>query len=331
MIVTRTTGERVETECARTSYLASGMELRRKGVLGGVLRIGRLPALDQPIVLKKGDSMVLSNKLRLGRGPEVRDDGRVPRPATINCTIPEVLGDIKAGERVWFDDGKIGGVIKNVADSEATIEITQAGAAGSKLRSNKGINLPDSDLSIAALTPKDIEDLQVVAEQADIVGMSFVRSPGDVEALEAQLAQLGRPDIGIMLKIETRKAFDNLPFLVLAAMRRPAAGVMIARGDLAVECGYERMAEIQEEILWVCEAAHMPVVWATQVLESLAKKGLPSRAEITDAAMGERAECVMLNKGPHLCEAVEALDDILQRMQDHQVKKSAMLRILKRW
>ncbi|MFZ1121411.1 MAG: pyruvate kinase [Candidatus Binataceae bacterium] len=331
MIVTRTTGGRVETECARTSYLASGMELRRKGVLGGVLRIGRLPALDQPIVLKKGDSMVLSNKLRLGRGPEVRDDGRVPRPATINCTIPEVLGDIKAGERVWFDDGKIGGVIKNVADSEATIEITQAGAAGSKLRSNKGINLPDSDLSIAALTPKDIEDLQVVAEQADIVGMSFVRSPGDVEALEAQLAQLGRPDIGIMLKIETRKAFDNLPFLVLAAMRRPAAGVMIARGDLAVECGYERMAEIQEEILWVCEAAHMPVVWATQVLESLAKKGLPSRAEITDAAMGERAECVMLNKGPHLCEAVEALDDILQRMQDHQVKKSAMLRILKRW
>ena len=161
--------------------------------------------------------------------------------------------------------------------------------------------------------------------------MSFVRSPGDVESLVAHLLRLGRPDIGILLKIETRQAFDNLPLLVLAAMRRPAAGVMIARGDLAVECGYERMAEIQEEILWVCEAAHMPVVWATQVLESLAKKGLPSRAEITDAAMGERAECVMLNKGPHLCDAVGALDDILRRMQDHQIKKSAMLRRLKRW
>ena len=222
------------------------------------MRVGRLPTLDQPIVLKKGDTMVLSNKLRLGRGPEVSEDGQVLRPATINCTIPEIFGDIKAGERVWFDDGKIGGVMKNVADSEATIEITHAGAAGSKLRSNKGINLPDSDLSIAALTPKDIEDLQVVAEQADIVGMSFVRSPGDVEALEAQLAQLGRPDIGIMLKIETRKAFDNLPFLVLAAMRRPAAGVMIARGDLAVECGYERMAEIQEEILWYARRPTCP-------------------------------------------------------------------------
>jgi pyruvate kinase len=114
-------------------------------------------------------------------------------------------------------------------------------------------------------------------------------------------------------------------------MQSAAAGVMIARGDLAVECGFERMAEIQEEILWVCEAAHMPVVWATQVLENLAKTGQPSRAEITDAAMGERAECVMLNKGPFLCDAVATLDDILQRMQGHQIKKSAMLRKLERW
>jgi pyruvate kinase len=269
--------------------------------------------------------------LRAGRGSELDGEGRLVRPATINCTIPEILRDLKAGERVWFDDGKIGGVIKQVAGSEATIEITQAGAAGAKLRGNKGVNLPDSELSIASLTPKDLDDLKVVAEYADIVGMSFVRSPADVEVLDAHLERLGRPDIGLLLKIETRQAFDNLPSLVLTAMRRPAAGVMIARGDLAVECGYERMAEIQEEILWVCEAAHMPVVWATQVLESLAKKGLPSRAEITDAAMGERAECVMLNKGPHLCDAVEALGDILERMQDHQVKKTAMLRKLRRW
>jgi pyruvate kinase len=330
IVVTGRTGEYVETECVRTSYLASGMELRCKGGSDGIMRVGRLPALEQPIVLRKGDTVVLSDQLPLAGGSELDEDGGVLRPPTITCTIPEILGDIKAGERVWFDDGKIGGVIKKVADSEATIEITHAAAAGSKLRSNKGINLPDSDLSIASLTTKDLEDLQVVAEQADI-GMSFVRTPADVEALEAHLARLGRPDIGIMLKIETRQAFDNLPFLVLAAMRRAAAGVMIARGDLAVECGYERMAEIQEEILWVSEAAHIPVVWATQVLESLAKKGLPSRAEITDAAMGERAECVMLNKGPHLCDAVAALDDILQRMQGHQIKKSAMLRKLNRW
>ena len=88
------------------------------------------------------------------------------------------------------------------------------------------------------------------------------------------------------------------------------------------------MAEVQEEILWICEAAHMPVIWATQVLENLTKEGVPSRAEITDAAMGERAECVMLNKGPYIIEALFALDDILVRMEEHQSKKRSMLRHL---
>jgi pyruvate kinase len=114
-------------------------------------------------------------------------------------------------------------------------------------------------------------------------------------------------------------------------MSGKAAGVMIARGDLAVECGYERLAEVQEEILWAAEAAHMPVIWATQVLETLAKTGLPTRAEITDAAMGERAECVMLNKGPHIAEAMYTLNDILHRMQGHQDKKHPLLRALHAW
>ena len=132
----------------------------------------------------------------------------------------------------------------------------------------------------------------------------------------------------MVLKIESRQAFEALPELLMAALRLPRSGLMIARGDLLVECGYERLAEIQEEILWLCEAAHLPVIWATQVLESLAQKGIPSRAEITDAAMGERAECVMLNKGPHILEAIEILDSILRRMQSHQAKKTPRLRRL---
>jgi pyruvate kinase len=132
-----------------------------------------------------------------------------------------------------------------------------------------------------------------------------------------------------VLKIETRAGFENLPGLLFAAMRSPALGVMIARGDLAVECGYERLAEVQEEILWIAEAAHVPVIWATQVLESLTKTGMPSRSEITDAAMGERAECVMLNKGPYVVETVRTLDGILRRMQEHQRKKRSMLRQLR--
>jgi pyruvate kinase len=164
-----------------------------------------------------------------------------------------------------------------------------------------------------------------------MVGLSFVQRGADLESLRAHLRRLGKPDLGIILKIETRRAFENLPELLFAAMAGKAAGVMIARGDLAVECGYERLAEVQEEILWATEAAHLPVIWATQVLDTLARTGTPSRAEITDAAMGERAECVMLNKGPFIDEAIRTLDDILRRMQGHQDKKRPLLRALKSW
>jgi pyruvate kinase len=208
------------------------------------------------------------------------------------------------------------------------IEITQAKSNGDRLGADKGINLPDTKIRLAALTPKDLEDLEFIVHHADLVGMSFVRHERDIIKLQSRLRELHGEHLGIVLKIETRQALERLPNLMLAAMRQHPVGIMIARGDLAVECGYERMAEVQEEILWFCEAAHLPVIWATQVLESLAKKGHPSRAEITDAAMGERAECVMLNKGPHIVAAVSALDDILRRMQDHQSKKSSRLRPL---
>jgi len=135
----------------------------------------------------------------------------------------------------------------------------------------------------------------------------------------------------VVLKIETALGFENLPELLLTAMAHEAVGIMIARGDLAVECGYERLAEVQEEILWLAEAAHVPVIWATQVLETLAKRGQPSRAEITDAASGVRAECVMLNKGPHIVDAIRVLDDIQRRIQAHQDKKRPLLRELRAW
>ena len=103
---------------------------------------------------------------------------------------------------------------------------------------------------------------------------------------------------------------------------------MIARGDLAGECGYDRLAELQEEILWLCEAAHLPVIWATQVL---ARPGRPARAEITDVPMGVRAECVMLNKGPYILDAVATLADILDRMTGHHDKRNSLLRPLRSW
>ena len=198
-----------------------------------------------------------------------------------------------------------------------------------KLRADKGINLPDSELHLDALTSKDLDDLRFIVKNADIVGYSFVRRAEDVQRLYDVLKTLGRPDMPTLLKIENRQAFERLPSLLMASLRSSTSGVMIARGDLAVELGWQRLAEVQEEILWMCEAAHMPVVWATQVLESLAKTGMPSRAEITDAAMSVRAECVMLNKGPYILETVNMLSGILRRMKGHQAKKRPLLRKLR--
>lgn len=212
---------------------------------------------------------------------------------------------------------------------QVLVRITRTRPRGEKLQADKGINLPESNFRLPALTTKDLEDLTFVAQHADVVELSFANCAEDVESLQKNLARLGGLSPAIVLKIETRRGFDNLPDMLLTAMRSPSCGVMIARGDLAVECGFDRLAEAQEEILWICEAAHVPVIWATQVLETLAKEGMPSRAEITDAAMGDRAECVMLNKGPHVVSAVGILDDALRRMQAHQTKKRAMLRELR--
>jgi pyruvate kinase len=290
-------------------------------------RIGELPPGMVFLMVQAGDPLVVTRDPAPGRQAQY-DHGTLRRAASISCTLRQVMTDVRPGERIWFDDGKIGGIVEACDADGLRVRISHVPPGGGKLRADKGINLPDSTLTPPGLTAKDIEDLAVVARHADMVGLSFVNRPEDIYALQAELRRLGAEHLGIVLKIETRGGFDRLPSLLLAAMHSASIGVMIARGDLAVECGYERLAEVQEEILWMCEAAHVPVIWATEVLENLAKTGTPSRAEITDAAMGERAECVMLNKGPHLADAVRVLDDILRRMQAHQNKKRSMLRPL---
>jgi pyruvate kinase len=287
-----------------------------------------MPPTVQTLRLKKKDILVLTRSLEPGQPAQFDENKQLISPPRIGVTLGEFFDCIREGEPIWFDDGKIGGVIKTVEPDCVTVEITQALASGAKLGAEKGINVPETDLSIPSLTPDDLKALEFIVQHADIVGFSFVRSDSDVRDLQGELAKLGAKDMAIILKIETRQGFANLPRILLAAMRTHAVGVMIARGDLAIECGYQRLAEVQEEILWICEAAHLPVIWATQVLESLAKTGVPSRSEITDAAMGERAECVMLNKGPYIVDAVRTLDDILGRMQLHQEKKRSMLRKL---
>ncbi len=331
MTVTEIAGNSRWAESRSTGYIAPGMILtamsksksrRRRG------RVGHILAIPQLLTLKPGDTLILTRSLDPGR-PALFDHGqKLLSAARIGVTLPEFFDSVQPGQPIWFDDGKIGGIISRVGPDEVTVKIEHARVGGSKLGAEKGINPPETELKTASLTAEDLKALAFIVKNADILGYSFVRTEDDVRLLQSRLDELGAANLGIMLKIETREGFDNLPGLLLAALGRRRVGVMIARGDLAIECGYQRLAEAQEEILWISEAAHVPVVWATQVLETMAKTGTPSRSEITDAAMGERAECVMLNKGPFVVEAVRTLDDILRRMQAHQEKKCSMLRKL---
>lgn len=316
---------------SRSAYLTADVVLRHEPHRDRRSALHELPAAQGLLHLRRGDRLQL---LPEGLGHEARPVGRGRRaqPASVSCTLPEALAAVRRGDRIWFDDGRIGGVVRKRLDGGGVlVEIGSAREGGEKLAADKGINLPDTALDLPALTAQDLQDLDTVVATADLVGLSFCQSADDVRRLRAELAARGASTLGLMLKIETQRGFAALPSILLAAMEGPTAGVMIARGDLAVECGYERLAEVQEEMLWACEAAHLPAVWATQVLETLARTGRPSRAEITDAAMGERAECVMLNKGPHIMDAIRMLDDILRRMQEHQSKKRPLLRALRAW
>jgi pyruvate kinase len=303
-------------ECTRSFWLEDGMQLE---CAPSTFRVSGLASEPGELRLVRGESFWLVAEG--ARGPQ---DGR----SSVPCTLPAVLGDLRAGERVCFDDGKLEGRVVELVPDAVRVEVVQARAGGEKLRADKGINLPDSELCCTGLTAQDRLDLDFVARHADLVGLSFVRSPEDVLELQRELALRTTRAPGILVKIETRQAFEALPRILLAGMRARPFGVMVARGDLAVEVGFERLAEVQEEILWLCEAAHVPVIWATQVLDSLTRKGRPSRAEVTDAAMSVRSECVMLNKGPHAAEAVRFLDDVLLRMQQHHSKKRSLLRRL---
>jgi len=324
---------------------AEQVEGRRCGILmdlgGPKARTGVIVAPHHANLLFNGDRLLLTEAEPIKEKSKKGDRTAVAAiPFKAQCLIPEVFAQLKVGDPVWIDDGHLGTQVEELVPEGAILRVTYANVAGYKLRSGKGLNFPETALELSALTDKDRIDLQFVMAHADAVGYSFVQTAEDVTQLQELIqqhsdlrAQVQPPlaPLVMIAKIETRKAIKNLPEIIVQAAGQQPFGVMIARGDMAVEVGYERMAEIQEELLWLCEAAHVPVIWATQVLEQFVTLGVPSRPEMTDAAMSERAECVMLNKGPFVAEAVTMLDNVLTRMQAHQNKKTPQLRSLHSW
>ncbi len=291
---------------------------------GPKVRTGRVitpPGQDRIYI---GDELLLKTN-------DAADDQ--PPAFSTTCTLPQVFARLDIGQRISIDDGKLVGTITRRTAGGLVARIEGGRDKGVKLKAEKGLNFPGVDLGLDPLTARDRADLDFIAKHADMVGYSFVETAAHVAALQDELAARRNDwrSLTLVAKIETPRAVKHLPAIIVQAASRQPLAIMIARGDLAIELGFERLAEMQEEILWLCEAAHVPAIWATQVLEGLVTKGLPSRGEMTDAAMAVRAECIMLNKGPNAAAAVSALGRLLHRMSEHQHKKTPTLRALRSW
>lgn len=282
--------------------------------------------IKRSVPVKNGEHIILTKRKTSGKKSGWNEEEGFLENTEIGVMLDAVIDDAQVGDSVLFDDGMIKSEV--VAKREEELELLITECYKTKLGSQKGINLPNTKLNLPALTEKDTEILPFVCQHADIIGYSFVRTGDDVEQLYSELEKHDAKQVGVVFKIENKEAFENLPEILVKGMERNNIGVMIARGDLAVEIGFERISEVQNQILWLCEAAHVPVIWATQVLENLAKTGIPTRAEISDAAQAAQAECVMLNKGPNINNAIQVLKDILIRMEGHSLKKKNELRAL---
>ncbi len=240
----------------------------------------------------------------------------------IACHQAGVVEKLVPGAIILIDDGMIEATVRTSIDHKAIVQITRI-SGKPFIKAGKGMNFPHTYIEANPLTKDDIFSLNAVLKYAHMVGYSFVRTPADIAFLRSQINHLKgtKKEPHLIIKIETPESVSNLPNLLFEAMKDGIFGVMIARGDLAVEIGFERLSEIQEEILWLCEASHTPVIWATQVLEQLNKTGVASRSEITDAYKAAQSECIMVNKGTHVLEVLSTLQNVAKRSRRHHLKK----------
>ncbi len=251
--------------------------------------------------------------------------------AIINCSNKEIFNYVKIGDNIFIDDGKIGCKIVKLLPIGLECNVFLAKEQGTTLKEEKGINFPDTDLVIDAITPTDKKIFANIVEYADILGISFAQSDKDIKELQDMLKEINKESIAIVPKIETKLALKNLPKILEQLLQGDKFALMIARGDLAIEVGFDNLPYVQEEIFNICEAAHVPVIYATQILEGKMKNNLPSRAEVIDAANAQRADCVMLNKGPFVVDTIVSIKNILKTVHGIFHKNKQLLSNCKLW
>lgn len=241
---------------------------------GPKIRIGQLP--DAGIELKKGDIV------KLGFGVDYEESGIIPVQHDIGAKM-------KKGETIYIVDGKYRLTVKSIRHSVITAEVHEGGM----LHSRKGMNLPDTDFGGDVLTPKDLADLDWGAkEDIDYIAMSFVQTADDIKRLRKEIDKRGAEHVKIIAKIETNAAIDNIEDIVLES-----DGVMVARGDLAIEAGPEVVPIVQRKIIGLCRQYGKFAIVATQMLGTMVHSAQPSRAEVSDVATAViiGADCLMLS------------------------------------
>ncbi len=278
--------------------------------------------LSKPKV-KKGDNIRIT-----------RDYENLP-PADVNftagCDLDVIYEQIELEQPVLYDDGSIEAIVTDIKEDEFILEVVKTKGSSQRVKAEKGLNFPKNNFIFNALNEKDKKDIEFACDHADIIGCSFVNRGRDIQLIQEEIEKILGEDakkMGLMAKIETVRATQNLPEMIFTAASKNPFSVMIARGDLAAESGYIDLAALQQEIMWISEAGDIPVVWATEVLDTLVSEGIPTRSEVTDAAEGTRADCVMLNKGDYIVEGVKMLNQIIERMEPVQYKKTPILRKL---
>jgi pyruvate kinase len=316
----------VVAACHESASIAKGTELEhepRAKKKGGQTRTGAFLAPAGAIDLKPGATLLITRE-DLPGGPEKRDKrGREVEPAHIACTEPAIFRFLEPGHTLWIDHGRIGGLIERVDKHGARVRITRARPQGERLLADRNLHLPDARVDLPALSERDLAHLDFACKHADLVGLAGVKGAEDLDRLADALRERNGRHLGVVAWIETRSAVLNLPDVIAHGAGRHPFGIVIARSDLAVEFGYEQLPEVQHKILGLCEAAHIPVIWTTRLLASLVKRDLPFRAEITDAAMSERAECVLLNEGPYVLQALTQLEAVLTRARPSGLESTA--------
>ena len=239
--------------------------------------------------------------------------GVEPRDGDVPITDPEVLTDLKPGDRMLIDDGKLQLTVVGVVDGRLAATVT----VGGPLKENKGLNLPDTVVSIPAVTDRDRFALGICAKtEVDWLAMSFVRGPTSADELRAVAAEYGLGGVPVVAKIERPEAVGRAAEIVAAF-----DGVMVARGDLGVELPFETLPPIQKAIIAAARLAGKPVITATEMLESMTKNPRPTRAEVSDVANAvfDGTDAVMLSAetsvGEYPREAVQSMANIAEEAE----------------